>query len=247
MNDIYTVPELYDAFHGNKIDDIPFLLAQAEKSKGPDVLELAAGTGRLAIPLIQAGFTYTGIELSPSYAQWARDKLTKRKLSGKIITGDMRSFSLDKKFDFIFVGFNSFLHLGTDQDALQCLEHIKKHLKPDGRFLVDIFVPNPDHLYRDPEKFYPVMSFEHPQGGECRIVEKTRYDSAAEILHVEWYFYRDEASSPDIYSFDMRMVYPDTFDRLITDAGLVIQEKLGNYDGSPLEPESPLQITIGCL
>ncbi|MFQ6613589.1 MAG: class I SAM-dependent methyltransferase [Fidelibacterota bacterium] len=246
MNDIYTVPELYNAFHGNKTDDRSFILSQAQQAGGPDVLELAAGTGRLADPLIRAGFAYAGIELSPSYAQWARKKLEGLNLSGEIITGDMRTFNLERKFDFIFIAFNSFLHLLTDRDARQCLSRVKAHLKPEGRFLMDIFIPNPDYLYRDPEKLYPVLTFTHPRGGPCRIMEKVRFNPVSEILDVEWRFYRGNDSAPEFYYFTMRMYFPDTVDRLITEAGLVIREKRGDHDGSPLKPESPFQIYLAC-
>ncbi len=243
MNDIYTVPELYDAFHGDKSNDIPLIVSKAQAA-GTDVLELAAGTGRLAVPLCKAGLNYTGLELSPSYAHWARKKIDALGLTANIIIDDMRTFDLGTRYDFIFIGFNSFLHLLTDEDAMQCLTRVKSHLKPTGQFLLDVFVPNPDYLYRDPEKLYPAMTFTHLQGGHCQIREKTRYNPDTERMAVTWYFYREDDPEPEIYSFEMRMCFPDTIDRLLTDAGFTILEKLGDYDGTPLGPESPLQITI---
>jgi len=246
MNDIYSVPELYDAFHGDKSDDIPLILSQA-KSAGWEVLELACGTGRLAIPLCEAGFQYTGLDLSESYIKLASQKLKSRNLTGTVQVADMRTFDLQKKFDFIFVGFNSFLHLLSDEDAIQCLTRVCDHLKPGGRFLMDIFVPNPELLFRDPDKLYPVKTFDHPFGGKCQIREKSVYESENEILSVEWYFYRDGEDKPDPYDFKMRILFPDTVERLITESGLTILEKLGNYNGDPLTPESPLQISVCSL
>jgi len=81
-------------------------------------------------------------------------------------------------------------------------------------------------------------------GQICAIKEITHYDEETEINHLTWHLFRDEKQAPNPYHFDLRMFYPDTMDRLISDAGLTIFDKLGDYEGTPLSEESNLQIYL---
>ncbi len=68
------------------------------------------------------------------------------------------------------------------------------------------------------------------------------YSLQTQINHIQWYFNYEGKADPEIFKFDMHMIYPDTMDRLLSDAGLVIREKYGDYEKTPLGPESQLQI-----
>ncbi len=241
--DIYTVAELYDAFHWWKTNDLDFIANWATDNGGP-VLELAAGTGRLGLPIAGRGLDYTGLELSPQYVVRAEQKLAPFSKNAYIIQGDMRSFKLDRKFKSIFIGFNSFLHLYSDKDARACLQAVQNHLLDDGKLLIEIFVPDPSFLNRPQDRLYPVCSFSHPDGGYCTIKESNDYDAETEINSVHWYFFRSLIPQPEQYNFDMRIYYPDTMDRLLNEAGFKILEKFGDRKGNPLTPESELQIYI---
>lgn len=240
--DIYTNATLYDAIHKQYRADIDFISGWAAKIGGP-ILELAAGTGRLGLPLVQAGYDYTGLELSPNFVQAGNAKLSEYP-KGKIIEGDMQSFDLGQQFQFIFIGFNSFLHNLTDDNALGCLTSVREHLKHNGTFLVSVFIPDPYFLYRDKNKLYPVMNHFEFEGQTCTIKETNLYDEETEVNHLTWFLFRDRKKDPKPYSFDLRLFYPDTMDRLITDAGLAIYEKLGDYENNPLSEDSALQIYI---
>ncbi len=241
IQNIYSTPEIYDALHWWKTNDQDFIGAWAKAIGGP-TLELAAGTGRLALPILHRGLSYTGLEQSPDFVRVARAKLAAFSDRAQIVEGDMRSFSLGQKYKTIFIGFNSFLHLSTDADALACLNCIRDHLDPRGRFLVEMFVPNPDFLYDEDDAPREISSFAHPAGGYCTIKETKSFDPETEILAVQWYFYRPLEKEPQRFDFDMRMYYPDTLDRLLTEAGLKIIGKYGGRDKTPLDEDSTLQI-----
>ena len=153
----------------------------------------------------------------------------------------MRSFELDQKFQFIFIGFNSIFHLLTNEDVKSCFKCIHKHLTEEGTFLIDTFIPDPLFLYRDKQKYY-VMEFDTSDGVHCIVSETNEYDNETQINHIQWYFNYEGKADPEIFKFDMHMIYPDTMDRLLSDAGLVIREKYGDYEKTPLGPESQLQI-----
>lgn len=239
---VYTNAALYDAIHKQYHADIDFISGWAEKIGGP-VLELAAGTGRLGLPIVETGYDYAGLELSPGFVKKGIEKLSAYP-NGKIIQGDMRSFDLDQQFQFMFIGFNSFLHNLTDDDALSCLRSVKNHLKSDGRFLVSIFIPDPSFLYRDKNKLYPVLNKFEFESQSCVIKETNQFDEDTEVNHITWYLFRNGKKDPTPFTFSLRLFYPDTMDRLLTEAGLVIHEKLGDYDNNPLSAESALQIYV---
>jgi len=240
IKDIYSDPELYDSAHWWKINDIDFITNSANKFGGP-ILELGAGTGRLALPILEMGHTYTGIESSPAFVKCTKNKVQKFGDKATILKGDMRSFELDQKFQFIFIGFNSIFHLLTNEDVKSCFKYIHKHLTEEGTFLIDTFIPDPLFLYRDKQKYY-VMEFDTSDGVHCIVSETNEYDNETQINHIQWYFNYEGKDDPEIFKFDMHMIYPDTMDRLLSDAGLVIREKYGDYEKTPLGPESQLQI-----
>ncbi len=240
--DIYSDPELYNAAHWWKTNDIEFITNSADGFGSP-VLELAAGTGRLALPILKRGHTYTGIELSTDFVECARTKLKPFQSRADFIEGDMRNFNLGRQFQFIFIGFNSIFHLLTNSDIEPFLKCVHAHLVDSGTFLIDMFVPNPLFLYRDKQKYY-VMEFDYPNGDHCIVSETNDYDNESQINHIHWYFNTNGKNEPDEYQFDMHMIFPDTMDRLLVDAGFVIKEKYGNYDKMPFGPESNLQIYV---
>ena len=116
------------------------------------VLELGSGTGRLAMPLIRENIDYHGLDISKELCDFSKKILNHIDSKKRIYTEDMRDFHLDNKFDYIFIAFNSFLHILTDDDAIKVFSCVKEHLKDDGKFVLDILVPDPDFLYRE-EKY----------------------------------------------------------------------------------------------
>lgn len=243
MCNIFTKPALYDAAHWWKINDIDFVVNWADRVGSP-VLELAAGTGRLAIPILEKGYTYVGIDNSPEFVSWAEKKLKAYGAQGKIVLEDMENFALNQKFEFIFIGFNSLLLLNTNKQVLSCFKHVREHLTDTGTFLIDCFVPDSEFLYRDEKQLHEIMEFDHPNGPHCVVRERNRYDPETKINHIRWYFYNEGADTPEIYEFDMHMIYPDIMDTLLTETGLIIRDKLGDYDGSPFDENSRLQIYV---
>ena len=237
--DIYSDPQLYDAAHAWKTNDIEFITNCALEHGGP-ILEMASGTGRLAVPLIKKGFNYTGVELSEPFVEFTKKKLTSIKSVHDIVQGDMKNIDLKKKYRFIFIGFNSICHLLTNKDLSKFFNCVYAHLLDGGLFLIDTFVPNPIFLYRPNLKTH-VMEFDLPNGEQCIVNEVNQYDPDTQINQIKWFF---ESSKVDQFLFDMHMIYPDTMDRLLSESGFKIYNKFGDYDKSPFSSESHLQIYL---
>ena len=239
MKDIYLYPDLYDALHHNIETDKNVITHYAKKCNGP-VLELASGTGRLSKYITDLGLPYTGIDNSQSFLDVSIENLGS---SGTFLLRDMRDFHLNKKFNFIFIGFNSFLHNLTDKDAVSCLASIKTHLNDGGLFLLSIFQPDHSFLYRD-EYLYEARTFFDYHGKQCRMMERNSFDDETQINSLTWQLEIDGDLSDESYSFKQRMYYPHKMDLLFQETGFSIQEKFGDWNMNPLGEESPLQIYI---
>ena len=239
MKDIYLYPDLYDALHHNIETDKNVITHYAKKCNGP-VLELASGTGRLSKYITDLGLPYTGIDNSQSFLDVSIKNLGS---SGTFLLRDMRDFHLNKKFNFIFIGFNSFLHNLTDKDAVSCLTSIKTHLNDGGLFLLSIFQPDHSFLYRD-EYLYEARTFFDYHGKQCRMMERNSFDDETQINSLTWQLEIDGDLSDETYSFKQRMYYPHKMDLLFQETGFSIQEKFGDWNMNPLGEESPLQIYI---
>ena len=238
--DIYSKPDLYDAIHRHYSRDSELITSIAKRAGDP-VLELAAGTGRLAQLILDLGYNYTGLDLSREFIDVAREKYGKK---ATFVVGDMQEFDLSKQFNFIFIGFNSFLHNLTDQEVNRCLNCVWNHLTKDGLFLVSIFIPDPSFLYREAGRLYPATSLFEYDGSKCRIMETNAFDDETQVNQLTWRLERDGQLAPEEYCYNMRMIYPHSMDILLSEAGLIIKEKLGNYDGSPMDEESGMQIYV---
>ena len=211
-------------------------------------MELACGTGRLANCLVRDGAEYAGLELSSDFAALARKKLSHFSNTPTIITGDMRDFQLNKTFDLIFIGFNSFLHLLKDEDAGSFFACVKQHMHTKSRFLIDIFVPNPLFLYRPEGIQFPVLEYtDSATDALVKVNESNNYNPDTEINELTWYFSTKNKLDFGVEQFSMRMYFPSKMNQLLIDSGFKILHQWGDYYRTDLGEGSKLQIYDVCL
>lgn len=118
-------------------------LAAESHARGEGVLELACGTGRVAIRLAQEGVDVVGLDLSRPMLEVAREKAMDI-TNARWIEGDMRSFNLAERFGLIIIPGHAFQNLITPQDQIACLEAVRRHLTPEGQLVVHV-----DHVELD--------------------------------------------------------------------------------------------------
>ena len=100
---------------------------------------------RLTIPIAKEGYNITGVDYTASMLNRAISKAREEQLPIDFVQEDIRTLDLGKKFDFIFIPFNSIHHLYKNEDLFKVLRMVKKHLQENGVFLLDCF--NPDIRY----------------------------------------------------------------------------------------------------
>ncbi len=219
------------------------------KSRG-DVLELAFGTGRIAIPLAQQGIAVTGLDYSKPMLDLARKKAQEKGVRIEWVAGDMRAIDLGRGFGAVLLLYNALWHLHELADVEQFLECVRRHLKPEGVFVLDVLTPSFTYLTRDPKRRYPSSSYVDPKtGGEVHITESYRYEPDTQISRIVRY--RGDTDQV-VGGLNLRMYFPRELDALLKYNGLVIQKKYGSWNREPFGPTSNHQLyfcsgaTDGC-
>ena len=207
------------------------------------VLELACGTGRLAHLFLRENIDYTGIDIVPNFIKTAQNKLKNLPKSGSFICANIKKFDLNKKFDLIFIAFNSFLHLLTNKDIIECLSQVKLHMHPNTHFIIDIFIPNPLFLYKPKNYKSKVLEFFDSEKKETIYVEETNdYNPTTDINKINWFFSTNQKANYEIRTFAMRMLFPSTINQILIEQGFLINNQWGDYYKNKLTSDSKLQI-----
>jgi SAM-dependent methyltransferase len=233
----YREGEHYDRLFGRGY--VEFWLSQARIRGGP-ILELGCGTGKLSIPLAQAGFSVAGLDNSPALLQFAASK------SGDVIwiAGDMRSFDLNERFALIMLPSNNLGHLHTPEDFASCISSAKRHLKPGGAFVIDVFIPNLKLLLRDAAEEYVLAEYDDPSGhGRVRVMAQSSYESTTQIMRTKTI--RKILGQTDIVgSLDLKMYFPRELEALVKCNGLRIAARYGDHTGEAFDERSRFQILV---
>ncbi len=227
-----------------ELDDLPFWLAQAREAGGP-VLELACGTGRIAIPLAQAGFRVTGIDVAEGMLARAREKAAEQGVDVTWAHGDIRDFDLGQRFGLIIFPANALCHLLTLADFEAVMACVVRHLADDGRFILSVFVPDFGILMRDPAGRYPFAAYTRPEDGAgVQVWHRNVYRPETQINHITLFLLAPDGKERPAGELDMRMVFPQELDALLKYNGLQIERKYGDFDGAPFGPGSGQQIPV---
>src|SRR6187200_1226047 len=131
---------VYDAWAADMVEDVEFYVDLARAAEGP-VLELAAGTGRISIPIAQrTGKHVIGIDLSPAMLALAREHAHEAGVELDLREGDMRDLDLVEATDLVICPYRALLHLPTWEDRRRVFERVARALRPGGRFAWNAFV-----------------------------------------------------------------------------------------------------------
>jgi ubiquinone/menaquinone biosynthesis C-methylase UbiE len=255
---LYNEPELYDllfpdAREAEYIDDETraqrllasehFYMEEARRTGG-QALELACGSGRLTIPLAQAGVDIVGLDSSQPMLNAARVKASAASVMVNLVQADMRTFELSERFSTIYMAGNSLLHLLTKEDLKQCLQTVRRHLMSEGRFVFDVMNPNLHLLTRDGLQRYPVLRVRTPDRGQITVEEVTNYDHSSQINHVIWYLSAPDAQDFRVVEYLLRVIFPQELELLLEYCGLRMTARYGEFTREQFTSSSPRQICV---
>ena len=242
--DIYLDGRHYDQLFTNGSEDLPFWIKQANQYGDP-ILELACGTGRITVTLAQAGYYVTGIDNAEGMLGEARRKSAEAGVEIEWVKADMREFNLAKAFSLIILPANTLCHLLDLGDFEACLANVRNHLAPNGRFVIDVFVPNVELLINKPDERSLFSEYDDPDGrGRITITESYVYESDTQIKRIKTYHSIPGEDAEIEGELNMRMYFPQELDALLKYNGFELECKCGGYDQTAFDIESEKQLVV---
>ena len=238
--------ELCDLDYGDYDEDLAFYEGLAQHTGGP-ILELGAGTGRVALLLARSGHIVCGIDNNEAMLARARRKAGDAP-NVEFVAGDMRNFDLGRTFALIYAGLGAFHHMLTPEDQLACLRSVERHLMPDGLFAFDlraIFATDWEGGASVPLLHDWTRSLH--TGEAVTKLRSVKVDRADQIQHETYYFDRVAADGTlrrVSTNVDLRFSTRYEIEGLLREAGLELDQVYGDYDLSPFDSDSELMITI---
>jgi ubiquinone/menaquinone biosynthesis C-methylase UbiE len=209
---------VYDDWAADMTEDVDFYVELAREAEGP-VLELAVGTGRIAIPIAQrAGKRVVGIDLSPAMLALARERATAAGVEVELREGDMRDLDEERATDLVICPYRALLHLPTWADRRGVFERVARALRPGGRFAWNAFVFHHRYAHEYDGKWQdePKRHFTRYAAGDNRV-DITLEDGPTLSL---WWIARSE------------------WEGLLDVAGLEVEALYGWFDRRPFDDES---------
>ena len=248
--DFNLISKYYDLIYKDRVDDVKLWFDLSEDFPG-DILEIGCGTGRVSLPLLQAGKQLCGIDISDLALSIVREKVNTAGVAGRadFYQADMRSFDLPQKdFAFAFIPINTFMHNLNTADQKRTLNTIAAHLKSGGAIVVDLYHPYPQALLEADGRMQFAGQFEDEESGNTvQWFVSRQLNLDEQIQRVTFLF--DEISTEGVvhrrhFTFPMRYLHRFEMELLLSNAGFELLEILGDYDGSEFYAESPRIIFV---
>ena len=212
----------------------------AELGRGGRALELGIGTGRVAFPLQQAGVTVEGIDASESMVARMHAKLGGDPPGSggdiPVTIGDFADLAVEGEYTLVYVLFNTFFSLLTQEDQVRCFRNVARHLEPGGSFVLECFVPDPARLAaRQGVRASDV-------GEDALQLEASRIDLATQVITSQTVLLAEEGVR--LYPLKIRYAWPSELDLMAPLAGLELRHRWSSWRKDPFTASSTAHISI---
>ena len=196
-------------------------------------LEFAVGTGRVAIPLAQRGVPVTGVELSRPMIDRLREKADAKTVP--VVQGDMATARVEGDFTLVYLVFNTIANLLSQAEQVECFRNAARHLAPDGRFVIELWVPQ---LRQLPPGAPAVVFTSEP--GKVGLDE---YDVLNQrVVSHHFRFGRGREATHGMTPH--RYIWPAELDLMGQLAGFELEARYADWDRSPFTAESRSHVSV---
>jgi ubiquinone/menaquinone biosynthesis C-methylase UbiE len=212
---------IYDPWSRSVTEDVGFYVEEAVASGGP-VVELAVGTGRIAVPIAEAGIAVIGVDSSPAMLAVASERAGAAGVSELVDlrVGDLRDPPIEERAPLAICPFRSLLHMESEADKLRALRSVRRLLKPGGRFVFDVFSPSEEDIAETHDRW-----LEREPG----IFERAIWDESTRTLELS-------VRSGDVTeTFALHWLSAPEWLQLLDDAGFDAEGVYGWFDRRPYE------------
>lgn len=259
MGEYYEHVNDYDLqYQAQSEQDLPFWQELLMRYMPERVLELACGSGRIGLSLLESpgDFALEGLDIEVSMLNAYRRKLAQEpeEIRDRVTLheGDMCDYQLPNKgtFDLIFLPFNSITHLHEIDQQLDAFRNTYEHLAPHGRFVVDTFLPDLDYLseaLNRPTHVFLEDELEVPGEFTMLLYTSRKYDPYEQLQHMVWThekFFETGEHERYLTKLDMHVFYPRELQLLFLSSGFAIEAIYGGYDWEPFG-KGLRQIVVG--
>lgn len=242
------IPHFYDDEYADLEmlqQDVGYLLAKIRRPPA-DVLMLACGTGRAALPVAQAGHRVLGVDIDAEMIARAESKRDEVGISAKRLrfeVGDLRDWKSDDRFHHAAILFNSFLLFTTveQQDQVLCATH--RHLRKGGTLLIDVFNPDLARIAEE-EAYNADVRLFHSTALNTSVQRVTHIRNTARsqvretVFEYRWFDANRRRRSKTV-RFELTYLFERELSLLLERNGFVVESVAGDYDDSPVLTDSP--------
>jgi len=220
-----------DKFTPEVLDPAVDLLAELA-GDGP-ALELAIGTGRVAVPLHRRGIDVTGIELSAPMVAQLRRKSDEATIP--VVVGDMATTLLPTTFTLVYLVWNSISNLRTQHEQVQCFRNAARHLRPGGRFVIELWVP--------PLRRLPPGQLAAPFDVSDGHLGFDTYDLVTQQC-TSHHYHRRADGTVEYGAGSFRYIWPAECDLMAQLAGLELEARYADWDRSEFTSDSESHVSL---
>jgi len=148
MSSYDAIARLYDPWSRSVTEDVSFYVEEAERVAPGPIVELAVGTGRIAVPIAAAGVSVIGVDSSSGMLEICRERAEVAGVAElvELRFGDLKEPPVSEHVELVICPFRSYLHLHTDEERLGALRAARELLVPEGRLVFDVFAPAADDI-----------------------------------------------------------------------------------------------------
>ena len=229
--DVYD--ELYGSLSSPALVD-PMVDVLANLAGGGSALELGIGTGRIALPLAARDVEVHGIDASEAMVEKLRRKPGGERIP--VTLGDFVDVGADGRFSLVYVVFNTFFALLTQEVQVRCFANVANRLSDGGVFLVEAFAPD-------------LSRFERGQNIQTGVVETdsvsidlSRHDAVAQTVASSHVHISEQGVR--LYPVKLRYAWPSELDLMARLAGMRLRSRWGDWKGGPFTASSASHVSV---
>ena len=226
------IAAVYDRWYTNVPDDLVLRLKELA-GDGP-VLELGIGTGRIALPLANHGVEIHGIDASQEMAAKLATKPGGDRIP--VTIGNFADVGVEGSYSLIYVVFNTFFALLTQEEQVRCFGNVARRLRPGGLFLIEAFVPDMTR-FKDGQ----IVKVNRIETDEV-VLETSEHDPLNQRTISQHVVIN--RSGINIYPVQVRYAWPAELDLMAQLAGMRLRERWSNWQRASFVAASPSHISI---